>query len=33
MTVHPVVFLGLLKPRELQFPRTFRVNNLLKHHS
>jgi hypothetical protein len=33
MAVHPVVPPGLLKRRELQFPRTFRVNNLLKHHS
>ena len=33
MAVHPVGPLGVLKRRELQFPRSFRVNNLLKHHS
>lgn len=32
MTVHPVASPGLLKRRELQCPRTFRVNGLLKHH-
>jgi hypothetical protein len=32
MAVHPVGSLGLLKLRELQFPRNFGVNNLLKHH-
>jgi len=33
MAVHPVGPPGLLKLRELQFAKTFRVINLLKHHS
>jgi hypothetical protein len=30
LAVHPVTLLGVLKRQELQFSRTFRVNNLLK---
>jgi hypothetical protein len=33
MAVHPEVSLWVREVRKLQFPTTFRVNNLLKHYT